>query len=248
MSKRLAMILVLALFLVAPLQGTSLVQRQMAERAGREVVEISVAGQVVLRIRAPHGGLSVEERGRIVEARLLRLLGGGVTGEGIIPDVVNGQHAVTIDGQLLITVDKEHARLNGCEPWELALIWANNLRRALGISPIAIAAPAIARGDGSFVGTASWYGDYFHGRPTASGEIYDQYGLTAAHRDWEFDTWVRVTNLHNGRHVIVKINDRGPFIEGRYIDLSRGAAQQLQMVERGLALVKLEILDGVLHF
>jgi len=93
-------------------------------------------------------------------------------------------------------------------------------------------------------GIASWYGEDFHGRPTSSGEIYDMYGLTAAHKTLPFQTTVRVTNLKNGKSVDVRINDRGPFVEGRIIDLSYGAARVLDMVEAGISMVSLEVVDG----
>ena len=91
-------------------------------------------------------------------------------------------------------------------------------------------------------GIASWYGKDFHGRPTASGEIYNMYRLTAAHRLLPLGTIARVTNLRNGKSVVVKINDRGPFVDGRIIDLSYKAALRLGMVEEGLAPVEIRIL------
>jgi len=91
-------------------------------------------------------------------------------------------------------------------------------------------------------GTASWYGAEFHGRPTTSGEIYNMYGLTAAHRLMPLGTVAKVTNLENGRSVVVKINDRGPFVEGRIIDLSYSAAEALGMVDAGLSNVEIEVL------
>jgi peptidoglycan lytic transglycosylase len=89
-------------------------------------------------------------------------------------------------------------------------------------------------------GIASWYGHPFHGRPTASGEIYSMYAMTAAHRTLPFGTRVRVHDLDNGKSVDVRINDRGPFVEGRIIDLSYSAAQAMGM--NGIAHVRLEIL------
>jgi len=95
-------------------------------------------------------------------------------------------------------------------------------------------------------GLASYYAEPYTGRPTASGEIFDTYqDLTAAHRTLPFNTLVRVTNEENGRNVNVRINDRGPFVEGRVIDLSVKAARELDMVRAGLAPVKLTVLrDG----
>ncbi len=89
------------------------------------------------------------------------------------------------------------------------------------------------------VGLASWYGPGFHGRKTASGEIYDQNAMTAAHKILPMNTWVEVTNLENGRKVRVRINDRGPFVDGRVIDLSRAAAARLGIIGPGTAQVRL---------
>jgi len=91
------------------------------------------------------------------------------------------------------------------------------------------------------VGTASWYGSYFDGRATASGEPYNMYDLTAAHPTLPLGTWVRVTNLHNGRRIYVRINDRGPIVPGRIIDLSYGAAAALQFKNKGLQRVRLDL-------
>jgi len=93
----------------------------------------------------------------------------------------------------------------------------------------------------SDTGLASWYGDPYHGRPTASGEVYDMNAYTAAHRTLAFDTWVRVTSLENNLFTTVRINDRGPFIEGRIIDLSRAAAEALRMIGSGTMLVRVEV-------
>ena len=93
------------------------------------------------------------------------------------------------------------------------------------------------------VGTASWYGEYFEGRATASGEPYNMYDLTAAHPSLPLGTWVRVTNLHNGRRVYVRINDRGPITPGRIIDVSFGAAQALHFTAKGLQQVRLDLVS-----
>lgn len=94
----------------------------------------------------------------------------------------------------------------------------------------------------TITGSASWYGGQFHGRKTANGERYDMNELTAAHKTLPFGTKVRVTNERNGKAVVVRINDRGPFVGRRVIDLSRGAAQAVGMISQGVAKVKLEVL------
>ncbi len=92
------------------------------------------------------------------------------------------------------------------------------------------------------VGTASWYGKDFHGKKTAAGNIYDMYSLSAAHKTLPLGTWVRVTNLSNGRGVDLVIDDRGPFVGDRIIDLSYAAAQQLGSARAGLAKVRVTAL------
>ncbi|MGC5702412.1 septal ring lytic transglycosylase RlpA family protein [Pseudomonas sp. NFXW11] len=92
-------------------------------------------------------------------------------------------------------------------------------------------------------GTASYYGSRHHGKRTASGEAFDQHALTAAHRELPFGTRVQVTNLGNAKSVVVRINDRGPHTRGRLIDLSRGAAQQLDMLRSGTAKVRIQALS-----
>ena len=91
-------------------------------------------------------------------------------------------------------------------------------------------------------GHASYYGRRFAGRPTASGEAFDPRELTAAHKSLPFGSLVRVTNVRNGRSVIVRINDRGPYVEGREIDLSRAAAEEIGLVRRGVGEVRIELL------
>ena len=93
------------------------------------------------------------------------------------------------------------------------------------------------------VGVASWYGPGFHGRRTASGERYNQRELTAAHKTLPFGTSIRVTNVDNGKSVVVRITDRGPFVRGRVIDLSRAAAEAIGMMGAGTAKVELSTLE-----
>lgn len=90
-------------------------------------------------------------------------------------------------------------------------------------------------------GLASWYGHPYHGRRTSSGEVYDMYQLTAAHREIPLGSWVEVINLKNGRSLTVRVNDRGPFIDGRIIDLSYASAQLLGVVGPGVAPVRVRL-------
>lgn len=135
-----------------------------------------------------------------------------------------------------------------------ALQITNRLRRLMGgADPIATApaAPQMVNVSNTAAynslnrikgGMASWYGPGFHGRRTANGERFNQYALTAAHKSLPFGTKVKVTNLRNGRSVVVRINDRGPFVHGRVIDLSKGAAQVIGVHNSGVAKVSLDVI------
>lgn len=109
---------------------------------------------------------------------------------------------------------------------------------------VAVAPGKIARIKPYQIGTASWYGSYFQGRATASGEPYDMYDLTAAHPTLPLGSWVRVTNLLNGRAVVVRINDRGPIVPGRIIDLSYNTARVLRFESKGLQRVRLDVVKN----
>ncbi len=95
------------------------------------------------------------------------------------------------------------------------------------------------------VGTASWYGKRYHGKKTSIGEVYDMYGMTAAHPTLPIPSYAHVKNVTNGRSVLVRINDRGPFIDGRLIDLSYAAAYKLRMIEQGSAKVEVVAIDSL---
>jgi rare lipoprotein A len=113
------------------------------------------------------------------------------------------------------------------------------MRRLLPL--IMLVASTALWADPEMEGLASWYGGKFHGRLTSSGEVFDTNTMTAAHKLLPFGTLVKVTNLDNGLSTVVKINDRGPFVEGRIIDLSRAAADEIGMLGQGVARVSLEI-------
>lgn len=103
------------------------------------------------------------------------------------------------------------------------------------------AEPALKPKPEPVVGLASWYGEEFHGRTTANGEQYDMNGLTAAHRDLPLGTWVEITNIRNGRFVTVRINDRGPSVQDRVLDVSKAAAHALGFVGAGTTNVQIRI-------
>lgn len=164
----------------------------------------------------------------------------------------------------LLTIDQKNILPDSTKDIdEDALQATNRLRRLVGgASPLkmsdirsrpqavqmAYATPAGVAATGNVIrqyrGMASWYGPGFHGRRTANGERFNQNAMTAAHRSLPFGTQVRVTNNNNGRSVVVRINDRGPFIRGRIIDLSRSAASNIGMLGSGVAPVTVEVLGN----
>lgn len=209
---------------------------------GRALPEVLVGGRVILRVRSAAGGLAPWERGQIILERLRAAGRKGVDPKTIVPGFMGGEAVVRAGDMLLATADRETARANSLSPMLLAYTWANNLRLSLGVPALdrEEAYRALSRGR-SLAARASWYGPGFHGRPTASGEIFDQNVLTAAHRSLPFGTLVLVRNPANGKSVLVRINDRGPYVPGRSIDLSRAAARAIGMEETGVADVELII-------
>jgi rare lipoprotein A len=167
-------------------------------------------------------------------------------------------YEIMADGETLVAVG------NGVmlpdttqDPAQDALQAANRMRRLLGgAEPLSASdiegrpAPqprarqvAASNVQSRTEGIASWYGPGFHGNRSASGEVFNQNALTAAHRTLPFGTVVRVVNLNNGRDVVVRINDRGPYTGGRIIDLSRGAAQEIGLTQSGVGRVRVEVLE-----
>jgi rare lipoprotein A len=123
-------------------------------------------------------------------------------------------------------------------PWSLLLLFVSALLSSCASVPEKAYMPP----PGVQYLTASWYGPKFHGRPTASGERFDMYAMTCAHKTYKFGTKLRVTNPDNGRSVVVTVNDRGPFVRGRDLDLSYGAAREIGLVEKGVGRVRVEYL------
>lgn len=159
------------------------------------------------------------------------------------PELVEDTARLKINDRVLFQVEPRLADKIG-RPAELIVIeWTNNLRTALGESAIALTHAQIRMHDlqevsGQVEGMASWYGPYFHGRQTATGEIYDQNELTAAHPTLPFDTYLKVTNLLNGKSVVVRVNDRGPYFDNRVLDLSNRAAQVIDSEHRGIVPIR----------
>lgn len=157
----------------------------------------------------------------------------------VLPALWEGQPAVKVGKLLLFKIEDSLAADLKHNPEVLAIKWANNLRTALGKEPLKLAEAqkqmhSLIETSTIFKGNASWYGSMFHGRLTATGETYNQHELTAAHPSLPFDTYLKVKNLKNGASVIVRINDRGPYVPNRSLDLSREAARCIDSEKVGV--------------
>ena len=213
----------------------SRVSLKMLDANGKSVGELSVSGQVVFKIRGSVKGLSVEERSEAVKNRLVTMIDNGNDPKHIEPVYAEGVWYVSWNDTPLITVDHESIVINDTSDGELAFSWANNLRRALG-------APELGMSELNASAKATYYATGSH---TASGEPFLPDAITAAHRTLPFGTKILVSDLDTKKSVIVKVNDRGPFVDRYQIDLSRGAARSIGNIGRGVFNVKIHVLDYV---
>lgn len=155
------------------------------------------------------------------------------------PALIDEKPSIVMGDRLLFVVDRSLVAEQTINRELLAINWTNNLRAALD-TPLLDLAEAqqemygLVETRSQFQGLASWYGGYFHGRMTANGEIFNQHAFTAAHPSLPFDTYLKVTNLKTDESAIVRINDRGPYIAPRTLDLSRGVAQCIKSEQLGV--------------
>lgn len=146
---------------------------------------------------------------------------------------------LTAADRALFSVDESMAEAVGYSKEWAAIAWTNNLRTALEAEPLSVgdmqmALEQMEQSDIDLEGDASWYGPYFHGRMTANGETYNQHDLTVAHKSLPFGTYLKVRNLNNDRTVVVRVNDRGPYVGDRSLDLSNAAAKCLGSEDVGV--------------
>ena len=150
-------------------------------------------------------------------------------------------------GQPIFAINEAMSTAIGYSPSWAAVSWANNLRIALDADPLQpgealMTLKGLEESKIDMAGEASWYGPYFHGRATANGEIYDQYALTVAHKSLPFGTQLKIRNTVNDKTVVVRVNDRGPYVGDRILDLSRAAADCLGSDETGVVPVEATVL------
>lgn len=192
--------------------------------------------------------LSSQREANLLAERLSRLVDtASFKAAAIAPTLYQDQPAIAMGDQILFIVDKNITNEDIKNHEILAIRWANNLRLAFGIPALDLTTAqtkmyGIEETEQSIEGLASWYGPYFHGRLTANGETYDQYAFTAAHPSMPLDTYLKITNLNNEKSVIIRLNDRGPYIQPRSLDLSLGAARCLNSVDTGVIPYKATIM------
>ncbi len=203
--------------------------------------DVIVDGRVVMRISQTDPDLSAYDTAREIAMVIEDEISKGRGGEDIRPAISKGnEYSVRLGNSVLSLVRREEEALYGSNYWAAALDRANKMRSAFGADPFSV---DTARSAFTQYGIASWYGGFFHGRTAASGERYDMNQFTAAHKTLPFGTEVLVTRLDNKKSVLVRITDRGPFIAGRIIDLSRAAAESIGLLGSGVTKVRIDILN-----
>lgn len=164
----------------------------------------------------------------------------------IQPVQINGRYQAMLGFEPLFTVSENEDTISN--PSLTLIQWVNNLRIALGGEPLTLLEAQetmynLVPTEQNLQGLASWYGPYFQGRLTASGEIFEQQDFTAAHPNLPFNTYLKVTNLQNGNSVVVRINDRGPYVKPRMLDLSYAAATYLDSEHTGVVPIEATVMQ-----
>lgn len=169
--------------------------------------------------------------------------------EQIQPAFVENQPAAKVKNQVLFIVQDQSSITTELNSELLAIKWINNLRLAFNARPLDLVEAqtqlhSLQDSKQTIQGSASWYGPYFHGRLTANGEVYNQHGFTAAHPSLPLGTFLKVTNLDTQKSMIVRVNDRGPYIPPRSLDLSLGSARCVEAVEAGVLAYRAVIMQS----
>jgi rare lipoprotein A (peptidoglycan hydrolase) len=231
---------------------------QRAEGGNCIPASIYINDVKVMTFTQPAGGLSPRERARFLVLKLMKFIKNGKDPQKIFPTLEKNMAVGKYQDEILFTADINAAKAEGKTQSELAFTWANNIRKALGATELVKNYEFLKRVyEGENIdmylsysnymetGYASWYGGNFHGRRAANGSRYSMYEYTAAHRSLPFGSVVKVTNLRNGSSCLVKITDRGPFVKGRIIDLSKIAAKEIGILNTGVSRVKIQVLGKV---
>ncbi len=208
---------------------------------GKEKYEVWLKNHLI-------ANLPSKSQANLMQLRLKKLLdSSSFHASKLRPAFINGTPALMVGNRFLFSISKEISRKNRRNPDLIAIEWINNLRSALQTPRLSLIEGQatmhnLKPSQESLSGFASWYGDYFHGRLTANGERYNQNEFTVAHKTLPFNTFLRVTNTQTGKSVIVRVNDRGPYIPPRSLDLSRTAARCIGSEKAGVVPYKAVIM------
>ncbi|WP_027842652.1 septal ring lytic transglycosylase RlpA family protein [Mastigocoleus testarum] len=202
-------------------------------RRGKEKYEVWLKNHLI-------ANLPNKSQANLMQLRLKKLLeSSSFHASKLRPAFINGTPALMVGNRFLFGINQEISRKNHRNPDLLAIEWINNLRSALHTPRLSLTEAQVTMhnlkaSQERLSGFASWYGDYFHGRLTANGERYNQNEFTVAHKTLPFNTFLRVTNTQTGKTVVVRVNDRGPYIPPRSLDLSRIAARCIGSEKAGV--------------
>ena len=194
--------------------------------------EITINGNVVFRLRGSSGSYDMQERVDIVYERMMELAQSGFNPDDILPMRDNDSWAVVVGDKHIVNIDTASMQANNLGEGELAFAWANLLRESMDVAPLELE-------ELDLNAMATYYDDGSH---TASGEAFLPDAISAAHRTLPFGTKVLVSDLKTKKSVVVRVNDRGPYVDRYEIDLSRGAASALGSISRGIFNVRMYVL------
>jgi rare lipoprotein A len=235
---------------VASVQGMNPeVQASVWQEGEEEVGSVSINGREVIAYHSKDAGVA-SQKAEDLAAKLQELIDDKkVDVNDLLPGRAGDLAAIRVQGTNVLSFEASSATEEAAQPLELSWKMVNEIRSAFGAPTLPseflkisqqfgqAAAADYQKAISCFSGTASWYGPHFHGKLTSDGHRFDQEKMTAAHRSLPFGTKLLVMNKKTGASCVVEVNDRGPFVGNRVIDLSRGAARQLDMLSDGVASV-----------
>lgn len=204
---------------------------------------VLINNKEVIHYRTRKGSDTPYERAVKTAKRLHEALNKNPESAHIFAHMEKNSAKIKLGKATLAVIDTDTANAAKNTVNSLAITWTSLLQDALGVKQAPFPKNILPKGTFEQSGFASWYGPQFHGRRAADGSIYNMYEYTAAHKRLPFGTLVKVTNVKNNQSVVVKITDRGPFIHGRIIDLSKAAAQEIGLTQSGVAPVQIQTLN-----
>lgn len=212
----------------------------------KQTAHVTVNDNNVITINANNQNNPLSQTKQIAQTLNTLLNEKKLRADKILPALRGNKYIARVDNKVIFSIDEKTAKTMKKDPAQLTMKWVNNLRLALGGNQVGyrVSRGLSAPSRDSQMGYASWYGNEFHGRPTSSGELYNMNKFTAAHRTLPLGTPILVTNLSNGRSILVKVNDRGPFADtgNRILDLSQCAFRAIAPLGAGVARIRIDVM------